>query len=123
MSSSDTLFLAINAAGGICHYRSLLPSRMLGLPLLSQGGDGKIDYSDPSLKGDEKFKLVIIQMPGQEFQFRQIMKLKSEGTTVIANIDDWVPSIGKLGNDRHGFSSEIKKKNTPWYLCAFSWIL
>lgn len=112
----DTLFLAINAAGGICHYRSLLPSRLLGLPLLSQDGNGKIDYCDPSITGSEKFKLAIIQMPGQEFQFRQILKLKSEGTIVVANIDDWVPTIGKLGDDRHGFSTSIRKNNTEWFL-------
>lgn len=113
---SDVLFLGMGHDGGVTHYRSVLPSRLLGLPFLSQDHRGKVDFADSSLKGGEKFPVVIMQMPSWEFQFRQIIKLRNEGSIVIANIDDWIPAISRLTDGRHSFGEAIKKNHRGWFL-------
>lgn len=106
------LFVGWGDDGGVTHYRTKLPARELGAEWVTFLMDGE-PFAGEGDRTDHH--TIVVQSCWEPWQLRTLQRMKGSGARLIVNIDDWLPSIAKLGA-AHQFSSHFEGKRERCWL-------
>lgn len=132
MQRLDILFCGVgDDLKGITHWRTLVPARALGAMVVCQDQMGRVHYTERCFHDEPS--TVIVQMPVFKWQLLQMQRAKSEGRRVLANVDDYLPSIPKMwkrGAHGHGhvFNAEVQRRHRQaletcdGIICSTPWL-
>lgn len=112
MDWSRVLFVGWGDDGGVSHYRSKLPARVLGAEWVTLGMDG-----EPGVGEGHRVDhvVVVVQSCWESWQVRAVQRMRGSGALVLANVDDWLPSVARLG-DAHQFSGHFAGRRERGFL-------
>lgn len=118
------------ATGGVGHYRTQLPARMLGEGLMLLGPQGEVLSHDPDRS---PYDALIMQTPDTMWHMQQIVRCQEGGMRVIVNVDDWMQGAKQQKNHGAGFTKRTVQRHlsmlrmsdgiitsTPWLAERFS---
>lgn len=117
---------------GITHYRSLVPARAMDAMAIIQKVSGHVWHHERC--DNDQPEVLVMQMPMFKWQLQQMRKAQAEGAVVLANVDDYLPSLPKMhrrGAHQHGnvFTPEIQKIHRKFLatcdgiLCSTPWLM
>lgn len=106
MDWSKVLFVGWGGLEGVSHYRSVLPARTLGAEWVI------FDMQNRPIFGEHthtKHDIIVVQNCWARWQLYVQDRMRQSGAKVVANVDDWIKTIGKMG-DAHGESKYFGQK-------------
>lgn len=101
------LFVGWGGPDGVSHYRTILPARSLGAEWVIFDMRGKPVCGEGVNKNHD---IVIVQNCWEKWQVDMIDRMRAGGAKVVANVDDWIKTIGKM--DRSHGEAEFFRRNT-----------
>lgn len=105
---SNVLFVGWGDGAGVPHYRTKLPARMLGAEWVIFLMDGEPLAGD----GDRvDHDIIVVQSCWEKWQLDTLRRMRQTGATIIANVDDWLPAVAKMGKSgAHQFGGHFSGK-------------
>lgn len=109
---SRVLFVGWGDDGGVTHYRSKLPARALGAEWVTIEMDGE-PVAGEGHRVDHD--VIVVQSCWEPWQLRHMQRMRGSGARVVANVDDWLPAVAKLGAAHH-FSGHFEGRRERTFM-------
>lgn len=101
------LFVGWGDIAGVSYYRSWLPSKAMD----AECAIFQMDGTGAGRRGDRKeHDIIVLQHGWEHWQIRVMRNMRRSGAFVVLNVDDWIPTIAKMGND-HSLSRHFQQED------------
>ena len=107
MDRSDTLFVGWGDTHGVTAYRSILPAKTMNAECVVFGMAGEPRYRTGT---NMKHRIIVLQHGWEHWQLRVMRRMMKTGAKVLLNVDDWIPSVAKMGPN-HGLSRHFQEED------------